>query len=311
MRSCATASAAGCGRRCGFGGGGRRAWGTDYVLVGRRAALTLQFDRLVDDLRSGFAARSGGNDRNAGDRSTTMTDNKNFIIAIVLSIAVLIGWQYFFAGPQIEQPASSRSPKQPAKPPAAPRTSRRRRRSRRRPVDGAAPPAPSAPSRAGPHPRGGARPVAARADRDRRASPARSTSPAAGSTTSASTTSTRPSTRRARPSSSCRRPAGRTATSPSSAGSATTAGVAGARPGHACGRRRPGAELTVDAAGDAHLGQRRRPRLHAHDRGRRELHVHGHRRGRQHDRRRGRTSRPMAASPASASRSRPGLVHPA
>ena len=28
--------------------------GTDYVVVARRAALTLQFDRLVTDLRAGF-----------------------------------------------------------------------------------------------------------------------------------------------------------------------------------------------------------------------------------------------------------------
>jgi len=32
--------------------------GTDYVLVGRRAALTLHFDRLLADLRSGLAALS-------------------------------------------------------------------------------------------------------------------------------------------------------------------------------------------------------------------------------------------------------------
>jgi len=32
-----------------------------------------------------------------------MPDNRNFILAIVLSIAVLIGWQYFIAGPQIER----------------------------------------------------------------------------------------------------------------------------------------------------------------------------------------------------------------
>ena len=31
---------------------------TDYVLVGRRAALTLQFDRLVTDLMGGFEALS-------------------------------------------------------------------------------------------------------------------------------------------------------------------------------------------------------------------------------------------------------------
>ena len=33
---------------------------TDYVIVGRRAALTLQFERLVTDLRSGFAVLAGG-----------------------------------------------------------------------------------------------------------------------------------------------------------------------------------------------------------------------------------------------------------
>ena len=32
-----------------------------------------------------------------------MPDNRNFLIAIVLSIAVLIGWQYFIAGPQIQK----------------------------------------------------------------------------------------------------------------------------------------------------------------------------------------------------------------
>ncbi len=32
-----------------------------------------------------------------------MMDNKNFLIAIALSIAVLVGWQYFFAGPEIER----------------------------------------------------------------------------------------------------------------------------------------------------------------------------------------------------------------
>jgi ribonuclease P protein component len=33
---------------------------TDYVLIGRRAALTLQFERLVTDLVSGFAALKRG-----------------------------------------------------------------------------------------------------------------------------------------------------------------------------------------------------------------------------------------------------------
>lgn len=44
--------------------------GTDYVLIGRRAALSLPFDRLVDDLRSGLGV-IGRPDRDAGDRSAT------------------------------------------------------------------------------------------------------------------------------------------------------------------------------------------------------------------------------------------------
>ena len=31
------------------------------------------------------------------------TDNRNMILAIVLSVIVLFGWQFFVAGPQIEQ----------------------------------------------------------------------------------------------------------------------------------------------------------------------------------------------------------------
>jgi ribonuclease P protein component len=44
--------------------------GTDYVLVGRRAALTLPFERLVTDLSSGFDALRPGN------RPQTRTDAK-------------------------------------------------------------------------------------------------------------------------------------------------------------------------------------------------------------------------------------------
>ena len=44
--------------------------GVDYVLIGRRAALALPFDRLVDDLKSGLGA-IGRRDRGAGDRSAT------------------------------------------------------------------------------------------------------------------------------------------------------------------------------------------------------------------------------------------------
>ena len=40
---------------------------TDYVLIGRRAALTLSFRRLVDDLRSGLEEISNG--RQAGNKA--------------------------------------------------------------------------------------------------------------------------------------------------------------------------------------------------------------------------------------------------
>src|SRR5690606_30736968 len=32
-----------------------------------------------------------------------MLDNRNFLLAIVLSLAVLIGWQFFIAGPEMER----------------------------------------------------------------------------------------------------------------------------------------------------------------------------------------------------------------
>ncbi len=47
--------------------GGHLETATDYVLVGRRAALTLQFQRLVTDLETGLAASS--RNRQAPDRS--------------------------------------------------------------------------------------------------------------------------------------------------------------------------------------------------------------------------------------------------
>jgi ribonuclease P protein component len=42
--------------------------GTDYVLVGRPAALTLEFDRLVADLLSGLAALSGRGEQKQPER---------------------------------------------------------------------------------------------------------------------------------------------------------------------------------------------------------------------------------------------------
>jgi YidC/Oxa1 family membrane protein insertase len=42
-----------------------------------------------------------------------MTDNKNFIIAIILSSLIIFGWQYFYAGPQLEQRKAQEQSQQP------------------------------------------------------------------------------------------------------------------------------------------------------------------------------------------------------
>src|SRR6185312_4506002 len=58
-----------------------------------------------------------------------MTDNKNTIIAIILSAVVLIGWQYFISGPeqkareeqaQLQQQKHQAEPAKQAKPEAKP-----------------------------------------------------------------------------------------------------------------------------------------------------------------------------------------------
>lgn len=51
-----------------------------------------------------------------------MTENKNYLVAIVLSIGVLLGWQYFVAGPRIEAERQRRAVEQAQvqTPPAAP-----------------------------------------------------------------------------------------------------------------------------------------------------------------------------------------------
>jgi YidC/Oxa1 family membrane protein insertase len=48
-----------------------------------------------------------------------MPENRNFIVAIVLSIAVLIGWQYFIAGPKIERTRQEAVEGQPPQPDVA------------------------------------------------------------------------------------------------------------------------------------------------------------------------------------------------
>ena len=83
--------------------------GYDYVLIGRRAALDLPFERLIEDFgRALGRVHAAGRSRppphmRAQGRTPDMTDQKNTILAIVLSALVLIAWQYFVGLPQMEK----------------------------------------------------------------------------------------------------------------------------------------------------------------------------------------------------------------
>ena len=69
-----------------------------------------------------------------------MTDNRNTILAVILSGLVLIGWQYFYNMPQMEkQRAAQQAQSELAKPapqaaPGSTTPADRRRRPRRRPT---------------------------------------------------------------------------------------------------------------------------------------------------------------------------------
>ena len=96
----------------------------DYVLVGRRAALNRDFATMLDDLRSALH-RLDRQPAGTGDArpqpelndGTLMTDNRNTILAVILSGLVLIAWQYFYNVPQMEkQRAQSQTQAELAKP---------------------------------------------------------------------------------------------------------------------------------------------------------------------------------------------------
>src|SRR3954452_4194171 len=53
----------------------------------------------------------------ARDRAPDMMDNKNTLLAIVLSALVLIGWQYFVGMPQLEKQKQEQAQQEQAKKP--------------------------------------------------------------------------------------------------------------------------------------------------------------------------------------------------
>ncbi len=83
----------------------------DYVLVGRREALTRDFAAMVDDLRSALnrfdnspiRAAAAAPDQNDETANPMNDNNRNTILAVILSGIVLIAWQYFYNVPQMEK----------------------------------------------------------------------------------------------------------------------------------------------------------------------------------------------------------------
>ena len=82
----------------------------DYVLVGRRSALTRDFGSCstISVRRCIASTGSSESDGRAANRiecrdPRTMTENRNTILAVILSGLVLIAWQYFYNMPQMER----------------------------------------------------------------------------------------------------------------------------------------------------------------------------------------------------------------
>ena len=99
----------------------------DIVIIGRRDILTADYDLLIDDLRRALRVVTKpkrtqlkstqlestrpeaalllltSHQRRASRTIPMRNENKNLIVAIALSMAILIGWQYFFAAPEAER----------------------------------------------------------------------------------------------------------------------------------------------------------------------------------------------------------------
>ena len=219
-----------------------------------------------------------------------MTDQKNMLLAIVLSALVLIGWQIFFGFPQMEKQkqVAQQQAQEHSQQPDNPAAQSGACVATPRPHAGARPPQVARASRP-PRPRAvRARPRSpprrASASR-RRASPARSRSRAAASTTSAAAIprdrrSEFTADRAARP---VRQPAARSM--PNSAGCrppGTTAKLPG--PDTVWRQEGTGDRSRVDHPVTLVYRQRRRPRIPPHDRGRRQVSVHHQGRRRQQER---------------------------
>ena len=99
---------------------------SDYVLVGRRAALKSRFcdharrsplgapsPRPAAPKARAHKTRGASRKTEMNDETFTMTENRNTILAVILSGLVLLGWQYFYNVPQMEKQRAGSSPSRP------------------------------------------------------------------------------------------------------------------------------------------------------------------------------------------------------
>ena len=213
-----------------------------------------------------------------------MTDNKNTILAIVLSAVVLIAWQFFFAMPQekarqeklqAEQQKQQQAQQQPGKPAAAPA----------QPGPAQAPgQAPQTPGGRRRQPRRGAEGLAARRRSQPTACKARSRSKAAASTIWRWSSSARRSIRSRRRSCCCRRPAARLRSTPNSAGPMPSAALSRCPHRDTVWKQVGSGALAVGHPVTLDLRQRPGHRVPPHHHGRQQVPVHHQGRGGEQER---------------------------
>jgi YidC/Oxa1 family membrane protein insertase len=134
-----------------------------------------------------------------------MEKNRNYFIAIALSVVIVLAWQFLYMNPRIEQQRRAEEARQ----------AQQQTTQQQQPAPGAAPGAAVEGAPPASSPQSLLREPSASPSRPT-PSPARSTLPAPASMTSGSRTTMRPSMTRARSSRCSRPPTPRTATSPNS-----------------------------------------------------------------------------------------------
>ena len=73
--------------------------GHDYVFVGHRDVLDAPFAELTKALVTRISSR---HKQRAGHRERMMQQNRNYYLAIVLSVLIVFVWQFFYMGPKME-----------------------------------------------------------------------------------------------------------------------------------------------------------------------------------------------------------------